>query len=62
MLYVRCPLSLRNVEDLLHERGIGINHETMQFWCNWFGPPHVIVTGLLRSYGAAMKVIGNADR
>ena len=27
-----------------------------------FGPPHVIVTDLLRSYGAAMKVIGNADR
>ncbi|MEP0941261.1 MAG: DDE-type integrase/transposase/recombinase, partial [Rhizobiaceae bacterium] len=26
-----------------------------------FGPPHVIVTDLLRSYGAAMKVIGNAD-
>lgn len=27
-----------------------------------FGPPHVIVTDLLRSDGAAMKVIGNADR
>jgi len=27
-----------------------------------YGPPHVIVTDLLRSYGAAMKVIGNADR
>ena len=27
-----------------------------------FGPPHVIVTDLLRSYGAAMKVIGNADK
>jgi putative transposase len=24
--------------------------------------PHVIVTNLLRSYGAAMKVIGNADK
>jgi putative transposase len=23
MLYVRFPLSLRNVEDFLHERGIG---------------------------------------
>ncbi|MDB2454516.1 hypothetical protein N9X02_12690, partial [Planktomarina temperata] len=28
MLYVRFPLSIRNVEDLLHERGIGISHET----------------------------------
>ena len=27
-----------------------------------FGPPHVIVSDLLRSYGAAMKVIGNADK
>ena len=137
MLYVRFPLSLRNVEDLLHERGIEISHETVRFWwnrfgpmfaaeirrkrvqqmraySNWqwhldevfvkingethylwravdhegevlesyvtkrryrkvalkflkktmkrFGPPHVIVTDLLRSYGAAMKVIGNADR
>ena len=26
MMYVRYPLSLRNVEDLLHERGIEISH------------------------------------
>ena len=29
MLYVRFPLSLRNVEDILHERGIEISHETV---------------------------------
>ena len=29
MLYVRFPLSLRNVEDLLHERGIGTSHEAL---------------------------------
>jgi len=137
MLYVRFPLSLRNVEDLLHERGIEISHETVRFWWNRFGPlfaaeirkkrarrmrghsnwqwhldevfvkingethylwravdhegevletyvtkrrdrkaalkflrktmkrfgqPHVIVTDKLRSYGAAMKVIGNVHR
>jgi len=137
MLYVRFPLSLRNVEDLLHERGAEISHETVRFWWNRFGPlfaaeickkrasrmrghsnwqwhldevfvkingethylwravdherevletyvtkrrdrkaalkflrkimkrfgqPHAIVTDKLRSYGAAMKVIGNADR
>ena len=28
MMYVRFPLSLRNVEDLLHERGIDISYET----------------------------------
>ncbi len=31
MLYVRFPLSLRNVEDLLHERGIDVSHETVRF-------------------------------
>jgi putative transposase len=137
MLYVRFPLSLRNVEDLLHERGIKVSHETIRFWWNRFGPmfaseirrkrvqqlraysnwqwhldevfvkingqthylwravdhegevlesyvtkkrdkkaalkflkksmrsygrPEVIVTDKLRSYGAALKDIGNADR
>ncbi len=137
MLYVRFPLLLRNVEDLLHERGIEISHETVRFWWNRFGPlfaaeirrkrvqklrahsnwqwhldevfvkingethylwravdhegevmesyvtkrrdrkaalnflrktmkrfgqPHVIVTDKLRSYGAAMKIIGSANR
>ncbi len=137
MLYVRFPLSLRNVEDLLHEHGIDISHETVRFWWNRFGPlfaaeirrsrvkrmraysnwqwhldevfvkingelhylwravdhegevletfvtkrrdrkaaleflrkimkrygkPVIIVTDKLRSYGAAMKVIGNAEK
>ncbi|CUH65120.1 Integrase core domain protein [Thalassovita autumnalis] len=136
-MYVRFPLSLRNVEDLLHERGIDVSHETIRFWWNRFGPlfaseirkrrvyqmrshsnwrwhldevfvkingeqhylwravdhegevlesyvtkrrdraaaykflrkamkryghPEVVVTDKLRSYGAAMKVIGNASR
>ncbi len=137
MMYVRYPLSLRNVEDLLFERGIDICHETVRLWWNRFGPmfaagirrkrvqqmrahthwrwrldevyvkingelrylwravdhegevlesyvtmtrdkaaalkfikkamkrhgrPQAIVTDGLRSYGAAMKEIGNADR
>ena len=137
MMYVRFPLSLRNVEDLLHERGVDVSHETVWFWWNRFGPlfaaeirkkrasqmraylnwqwhldeifvkingethylwravdhegevlesyvtkrqdstaafkflkkavkrygqPEVIVTDKLRSYGAAMKVIGNVAR
>ena len=37
MLYVRYPLSLRNVEDLLHERGIDLCHETVRFWWHRFG-------------------------
>ena len=38
MLYVRFPLSLRNVEDLLHERGIDVSYESIRFWWNRFGP------------------------
>ncbi|SDO74117.1 putative transposase [Lutimaribacter pacificus] len=136
MLYVRFPLSLRNVEDLLHERVIDVSHEAIRYWWHRFGPmfaseirkrrisgmkssnwcwhldemfvkingerhylwravdhegevlesfvtktrdkkaalkflrkamrkhgrPDVIVTDRLRSYGAALKEIGNADR
>ncbi len=38
LMYVRFPLSLRNVEDLLHERGIDVSHETVRYWWNRFGP------------------------
>ncbi|WP_373237540.1 transposase [Cohaesibacter celericrescens] len=101
MLYVRFPLSLRNVEDLLHERGIDVSYETIRFWWNRFGPifaseirrkrvqrsrcwtqgqwhmdeVFVKINGethylwravdhegeVLRSYGAAMKEIGNVN-
>ncbi len=38
MLYIRFPLSPWNVEDLLHERGIEVSHETVRFWWQRFGP------------------------
>ena len=38
MMYERFPLSLRNVEDLLFERGIDICHETVRLLWNRFGP------------------------
>ena len=38
MLYVRFPLSLRNVEVLLHERGIDVSHEAARYWWHRFGP------------------------
>jgi putative transposase len=38
MMYIRYPLLLRQVEDLLFERGIDICHETVRFWWNRFGP------------------------
>lgn len=37
-MYVRFPLSLRNVEDLLFKRGIDICHKTLRLWWNRFGP------------------------
>src|ERR1035437_3179669 len=45
MMYVRYPLSLHNVEDLLFERGIDICHETVRLWWNRFGP---IIAGEIR--------------
>ena len=38
MICVRFPLSLRNVEDLLFERGIDVCHETVRQGWNRFGP------------------------
>ena len=38
MIYIRYPLSLRQVEDILFERGIDICHETVRLWWNRFGP------------------------
>ena len=44
-LYLRFTLSLRDVEDLLAERGIAISYETVRRWVNHFGP---IITAELR--------------
>lgn len=38
MIYVRFPLPLRNVEDLVHERGIDVGHEAVRLWWHRFGP------------------------
>ena len=38
MMYICVPLSLRNVEDLLHARGIDVSHEAVRFWWNRLDP------------------------
>ena len=38
LMYLRYPLSLRQVENILFERGIDICHETVWYWWNQFGP------------------------
>ena len=53
MMYVRFPLSLRNVEDLLAQHGIDITHETVRFWWNRFGP--MFASDIRRQRASRMK-------
>ena len=53
MMYVKYPLSLRNVEDLLFERGIDICHETVRMWWNRFGP--LFAAGIRRQRVSRMR-------
>ena len=41
MLYASFPLSLRNVEDLLHERGVDVSYDSVRYWWHKFGPHFV---------------------
>ena len=34
--YVRFPLSLRNLEDLQHERGVDLSYESVRYWWQRF--------------------------
>ena len=36
-LYHRFPLSYRDVQELLHQRGIEVSHETLREWWIKFG-------------------------
>src|SRR5271154_2745698 len=38
LVYLRFTLSLRDVEDLLAERGVSVSYETVRRWVNHFGP------------------------
>ncbi|MEL7042538.1 MAG: IS6 family transposase [Pseudomonadota bacterium] len=50
MMYVRFPLSLRNVEDRLYQRGVDVCHESIWLWINRFGP---IFAGKIRTRRAS---------
>jgi transposase-like protein len=45
------------VEDLLHERGIDISHETVRFWWNRFGP--MFAAELRRKRVSQMRAYSN---
>lgn len=51
MLHVRFPLSLRSVEDLLHERGVNVSHETVRFCRHRFGLLFAVKV-CMRQFGA----------
>lgn len=52
-MYIRFPLSLRQVEDLLDERGIDICHETARAWWNLFGP--MFAAEIRKKWSASMR-------
>jgi putative transposase len=39
-LYHRFSLSQRDIEDLMAERGVIVSYESVQLWCNKFGPAY----------------------
>ena len=57
MLYIQFPLSLRNVEDLLHERCIDVSYETIRFWWNRFGP--IFAAEIRRKRASRMRAHSN---
>jgi putative transposase len=36
-LYFRLPLSFREVEELMSQRGVVVSYETIRRWCAKFG-------------------------
>ena len=57
LMYVRFPLSLLNVEYLLHERGVDVSHETIRFWWNRFGP--LFAAEIRRKRASRMRCYSN---
>ena len=60
MLYVRFPLPLHNVGDLLHERGIEVSHEIIRFWWNRFGP--IFAAAIRQKRTGRMRALAVAPR
>ncbi len=58
-LYFRFSLSLRDVEELLAERGVGVTYETIRAWCAKFGPTYATGNGVgahgLGTNGTSMR-------
>jgi putative transposase len=57
-LYHRFPISFRDVEDLLAERGVTVSYESIRSWCTKFGPKYA---GKLRKKQARLGEIWHVD-
>ena len=57
-LYLRFTLSLRDIEDLLAERGIMVSYETVRRWVNHFGP---MIAANLRKHRPKPHTIWHLD-
>jgi len=55
MMYVRFPLLLRQVEDILHERGVDVSYETVRAWWNRFGP--MFATEIRKKRSSSMRAL-----
>lgn len=56
--YHRFSLSLRDVEELLAERGISVSYETIRQWCAHFGPQYA---RKLRRHGGGFGDVWHLD-
>ncbi|MBB3454323.1 putative transposase [Rhizobium sp. BK313] len=54
-LYVRFPLSLRLVEEMLLERGIAVSYETVRSWVKKFGPHYSGRAAIACNFAAACR-------
>ena len=60
MMYVRFPLSLRNVEDLFHELGMDICHESIRLMVDRFG--HIFARELKECRSQVMRQVRRCQR
>src|SRR5919202_1719643 len=60
-LYVRLHLSLRDVQDLLAERGLVVSHASIRQWCGRFGPAiERVLPPVLRMLRHALRLLTSA--
>ena len=57
-LYFRFTMSLRDVEEMLAERGIDVSYETVRCWANKFGP---VIAANIRSMRGRADCVWHLD-